>query len=345
MGDVLLLYPVFKSVLENNPDVRITFITRKRFGVFFENIDRLEVIEIDFAQSYKGISGLYLLYKRLRGMKFDYLLDLHQNLRTWVLKSFFRLGSVKCLTYQKGRIAKKRATRLKNKILTPLAHTTERYANVFQKIGLKVNLQEKYFIQISQDVSHTLQSFLNKNHLQILDLEEDNKDIWIGIAPFAQHENKIWGIAKTESLIKLLIENQNIHIFLFGGGRTETEILEKLAKQFPKNVVCVAGNLDLKDEMQLMKRLKIMLTMDSSNMHLATLLGLPVISIWGATHPDLGFAPLYQNVNHIIQIPTSELTCRPCSVYGNKPCFRKDKACMQMISPELVKDKTLRLID
>ena len=76
--------------------------------------------------------------------------------------------------------------------------------------------------------------------------------------------------------------------------------------------------------------------MDSGNMHLAALSGVPVLSIWGATHPDAGFGPWGQGEEAILQIPTDELTCRPCSVFGNKPCWRGDLACLTSISVETV---------
>ena len=77
--------------------------------------------------------------------------------------------------------------------------------------------------------------------------------------------------------------------------------------------------------------------MDSANMHLASLVNIPVISIWGATHPYAGFMGWNQNPNNAVQI---DLNCRPCSIYGNKPCLRNDYACIKNISPELITQRT-----
>ena len=74
-------------------------------------------------------------------------------------------------------------------------------------------------------------------------------------------------------------------------------------------------------------------------MHFATLSNIPVISIWGSTHIYAGFGALFQPENYAIEISKEELSCRPCSVYGNKPCFRKDYACLNWISPEMVFEK------
>jgi ADP-heptose:LPS heptosyltransferase len=88
-----------------------------------------------------------------------------------------------------------------------------------------------------------------------------------------------------------------------------------------------------------------MVAMDSSNMHLASISGIPVISIWGATHPDIGFAPLYQPKSNFVQVSVEELPCRPCSVYGNKPCLRGDKACMERISAHFVAEKVKEILE
>jgi ADP-heptose:LPS heptosyltransferase len=85
-----------------------------------------------------------------------------------------------------------------------------------------------------------------------------------------------------------------------------------------------------------MSYVDVMLTMDSGNMHLASLVETPNVSIWGATHPYAGFYGFGQNPDNAVQI---ELSCRPCSVYGNKPCFRKDYACMNGISPQKIVKK------
>jgi len=80
-----------------------------------------------------------------------------------------------------------------------------------------------------------------------------------------------------------------------------------------------------------------MISMDSANMHLASLFGVPVVSVWGATHPFAGFMGFGQSPDRAVQI--DDLECRPCSVFGNKPCFRGDHACMEWITPERVLEK------
>ncbi len=336
MGDVILVYPVLKAVLLAYPEIRMTLLTRASYAVFFQDLPRLNIHAVDFNKDYKGLPGLFKLYRSLRGHRFEYFLDLHQSLRSRILQVFFRLSGLKCLTYQKNRAAKKEITREKQKIRRQLPHTTQRYIEVFGKIGLHISLDTPQFFEQRQTEGPRLKDFLEKHHLK---LPKPTQEAWIGIAPFAQHENKIWGIHKVKELLQELSEDTQLRVFLFGGGKSETEQLQGIAQAHPTQVFCVAGQLQLEDEINLIQKLNLMLAMDSSNMHLASVAGTPVISIWGATHPDIGFAPLYQPSNHFIQLTTEQMPCRPCSAYGKKPCLRKDKACMVQISASSVAQK------
>ena len=97
----------------------------------------------------------------------------------------------------------------------------------------------------------------------------------------------------------------------------------------------------LADELALMRHCDVMVTMDSVNMHLASLVALPVVSVWGATHPSCGFMGWHQAMRDTVQL---ELECRPCSVYGNKKCRYGDYHCMRDISPELIINKVKKVL-
>jgi ADP-heptose:LPS heptosyltransferase len=129
-------------------------------------------------------------------------------------------------------------------------------------------------------------------------------------------------------------------IFVFGGGIEEQQIAEKWAKT-TKNTTSVIGKLKLSEELSLISNLDVMLSMDSSGMHLASLKGVPVISVWGATHPNAGFLGYGQSLTNCVQI---DLACRPCSIYGNKPCYRGDFACMNQLSESRIIQKILNTI-
>lgn len=150
----------------------------------------------------------------------------------------------------------------------------------------------------------------------------------IGIAPFAAHKGKIYPLDRMEKVVQLLKEKQpDCHIYLFCGKGEELELMQKWAKKYD---LIVATGEGIRADLEKMKKLDVMISMDSGNMHLASIVGLRVVSIWGATHPYAGFLGWGQKMEDCIQ---KDLPCRPCSIYGNKPCLRGDMACMD-IEPE-----------
>jgi ADP-heptose:LPS heptosyltransferase len=327
MGDVALIVPVLKSVLEQYPNLEITFVTRNFFVPFFYGIERLKVVGINTGD-YKGVFGLKKLQKELKKDKsIDLVCDLHDVLRTNILNTFFKFSGIKVCKIDKSRGEKKAMIQSKN-VSKPLKHTTERYLDVFRKAAIDVSLIDGPWI--TPDPSHYPKQFLIDNSLT------QKNDKWIGIAPFAKHQTKIWGVEKVEKLIENLLL-QNTKVFLFGGGKEELEKLNKLKQKYPP-VIVVAGQLSFKEELSFIPQLDVVVTMDSSNMHIASLLGVKVVSVWGATHPSLGFSPL-SNINGIVKLNDNELSCQPCSVFGNKPCSRGDYACMKRIDVEKVLEK------
>ncbi len=331
MGDVALLLPVVLNAIKENPNLKITIVTRNKFKIFFEGYDNIYVFTADFDHQHKGLWGLFNLFRELKNLTPDYVFDLHQNIRTQVLKFLFFFTKAKVYGFDKGRREKKRL--IKNKEFKQLHHVTERYYEVFKRAGLITNNSKienlPKFFQISSEIGNKIENWL----------EQFNTKKLIGIAPFAQHKGKMWPIEKYETLIQLISNKYpRTEILVFGGGKQEKEIVESLNNRFPqiKNLV---GIFSLTEELALIKKLDLMISGDSSNMHFATLSNIPVISIWGSTHTYAGFGALFQPKSNTIEISKEELACRPCSVYGNKPCGRKDYACLNWISPEMVFEK------
>lgn len=342
MGDVALLAPVVQTLTAQYSDVRVTVLTRAKFAVFFAGMPNVTVVGADFDGRHRGLSGLLRLFSELRQMAtFDRVIDAHQNLRSLVLKSLFRAVGVPSVTLDKGRADKKALSRKENKIRKQLPHTVERYARLLEAAGLPVTPARPFrFPGHSATAEAELALFLSKQTLRT--------DVpWVGIAPFAQHPQKMWPFSRFAPLLERLCgqepEQPPVQVFLFGGGATEVAQLKTLRQQFPQAVL-VAGQMSLPAELRLIARLSVMLCMDSGNMHLAALSGVPVVSIWGSTHPDAGFGPWGQGNEAIVQIPTDVLTCRPCSVFGNKPCWRGDLACLNDISVKMVALQTQRAL-
>jgi ADP-heptose:LPS heptosyltransferase len=162
----------------------------------------------------------------------------------------------------------------------------------------------------------------------------------VGVAPFAQHEEKTYPPEKMKLFLQQLSKRQDIQLLFFGAPGREAALLETWCSEIP-GAVNAAGKISFAKELQLISHLSLMISMDSANMHLASIYGVPVVSIWGATHPFAGFYGWGQHTQNIVQ---ANLSCRPCSVFGNKPCYRGDHACMHLITIEMLMQKTTKLL-
>jgi len=324
MGDVVLTVPVIQSLLQKYPETQITLLTNSFFHPFFEGIPNLTLYPVDLKGKHKGILGLWKLVKELVLFRsFDVVIDLHSVIRTWIIVFFLKQeSSISIFRINKGRKDKK--IFIKKKSSQTLPHTTERYQAVFKKAGFDFEL-EKGLLQISGNAKENIKPYT------------DSKIISIGIAPFAAHKSKQWGIEKIHGLIQEINQKYKVQFYLFGGGKKEVTQLDEIASTY-ENVNNMAGKFTLQEELALLKNLKVLIAMDSGNMHIASLLDIPVLSIWGGTHPDIGFSAMYQPKENSIQIAIDELPCRPCSVFGTNDCKLSDNpfACMNQISPKVV---------
>ncbi|MCL2289924.1 MAG: glycosyltransferase family 9 protein [Bacteroidetes bacterium] len=306
MGDAAIAASVMKEIAAQNPDIRFVFATRAFFDPFFDGVSNLEVFPVDFKKIYKGLKGLLRLYKDLnKNYKIDAIADLHDVLRSKLLTLCFRLSfnKIKIATINKGR-KEKRALCYGETQKTPLKSTWQRYTEVFQQLKIKAVVKPAPIPFLPEKVKK------------------------IGVSPFAQHKGKVYPPELMEKVLELL--NDNYEVYLFGGGKKEQELCEKWQTKY-SNVYSLVGKKTLVEELEFISTLDVMLSMDSSGMHLASLCGIPCVSVWGATHPYSGFVGFGQENNPQIQL---ELPCRPCSVYGNKPCKYKNYRCLYEISPE-----------
>lgn len=330
MGDVAMLLPVLRGLLASNNNVEIYLVTRGSFSPLFAGIDRLHIIEADFKGKHKGLGGLAKLVSEIKlAVKKPYLVvDLHNVLRTKVLDLAFRLSGKRVVVFDKGRNAKKRA--IKTKSFNGLPHTIERYCKPFLSLGFVFEPYKPPVLNISSTAENNADSFIRKYN---------SKSTKLAIAPFAKHQQKCWGMDKIEELIRLVNENVDCSVFLLGGGNNEEVQLKELASKF-SNCIVAANKLSLDSELALISKMNAVIAMDSANMHFAALTGTPTISIWGATHPALGFSAYAQPESNTIMCANNDkdVKCRPCSVYGNKPCSCGDMRCMTKISAKTVFD-------
>ncbi|MDY7396517.1 glycosyltransferase family 9 protein [Aureibaculum sp. 2210JD6-5] len=328
MGDVAIVVPVLRVLVKRYPELKVTMVSRAFFKPLFDDIPNVTFYDADVKETHKGVLGLHKLSKELKKLKPNKIADLHNVLRSKMLR-FFLVG-IKNVVIDKGRAEKKALTRPENKVFKQLKSSHERYADVFRKLGYPIDLENPVFP--------------SKKDLTDIPFPwgrvRDGK--WIGIAPFAQHQGKMYPLDLMGKVIEQLVKSNNYKIMLFGGGADEIKVLSKLENRF-ENTISVAGKLDFKEELALISNLDGMLSMDSANGHLAAMQGVKTITVWGVTHPYAGFTPFNQPMEHQILPDFEKYPKLPCSIYGNK-VFEGYGDVMRSIKPQTVVDKIEELI-
>ena len=322
MGDVAMTVPVLRAFVKQYPEVKVTVISRPFFKPFFDGITNLDFFAFDEKERHKGFSGLLRLYRDVKKLKIDAFADLHNVLRSKIVSLLFALSGKKRATVDKGREGKKELTQADNKIFKQLPTMFERHAKVFEELGFPLDLSNPTFPEKAK---------LSSDIVEIIGNQHQNL---IGIAPFAQYDSKVYPQDLMQEVIAKLAENKNNKILLFGGGKKEIEILDSLSQPY-ENVINMAGKIKFQQELQLISNLDVMLSMDSGNAHIAAMLGVKVVTLWGATHPYAGFLPFNQTLENALTSDRNQYPKLPTSVYGNKIVEGYEDA-MRSISPEKV---------
>ncbi len=373
MGDVAMTVPVVWSLAQQYPHVRITVLSRSFAKSFFENLaPNVGFMEADLKKEYHGIKGLNALYRRLVAKQFTAVADLHSVLRSEYLRMRFNMGPFRVAHINKHRKGRRRITSANHKKLAQQPTSFENYSEVFRKLGYPVEITFKSIfadcpdgkgdlneltMHNAQCSMHNAQCSMHNAQCSMHNAQSaaakdgagnncalciEHCELKIGIAPFAAHEGKVYPPHLMQQVIEQLIQQHpQAHIFLFGRGEQEDKYFAEWCRQYPQcvNVSKLANSL--RQELILISHLNVMISMDSSNMHLASLTGTPVVSVWGATHPYAGFMGWGQKEENAVQL---DMDCRPCSIYGQKPCKRGDYACMNNIKPETIVEKTNNIL-
>ncbi len=313
MGDVAMTVPVVYAFAKSSvrdsrppgersgkahPEVKITFLTKAFFRPIVETVPNIHFVAAETDGRHKGILGLWRLSRELKSMGITHVADMHNVLRSKILRAFLRLPSA---SIDKGRAEKKALTRATNKEFIQLKTTVQRYAEVFEGLG---------FSKIKPAVLPKPVSNDTVLHFTGLDTKK-----WIGIAPFAAHQGKQYPLDLMREVILGLDKSVEVRLFLFGAPNEKDQLLE-LSKDCDSCTI-VAGALKFPDEINLIAQLDGMFSMDSGNGHLSAMFGVPTVSLWGVTHPYAGFAPFGQE-KHCLLSDREQYPLIPTSVYGNK---------------------------
>ena len=327
LGDIAIAVPVLYAMCRAHSDVRFIMLTRKwTANVFYDRPSNLVVKGVDVTKDYKGVPGMIRLARELRKTyDIDAVADLHSVSRSWVLGASMRLHGVPVARIDKGRGDKRRLVSGQDK--RQLTSTHDRYAAVFAALGLTADDNFEGFTAAKTSVLPA----------------KAPGEKWVAVAPFSQHRGKEYPLTLTERVIEqLLASDERVNIILFGGGNKEKKALAKLAESHPRTVSLAGIDHGFTDEYAVLRQCDAMVSMDSANMHLASLTRTPVVSVWGATHPYCGFMGWKQDPANAVQL---DLPCRPCSVFGNKPCRHGDYHCLADIDPATIVARVKAILD
>lgn len=334
LGDVALCIPPLYEACKANPSARFVMLTRKHPATLFVNApSNLSVVGIN-TDEYKGIGGLIRLFDSLNSeWNITDMVDIHDVLRTKVLRIVARFKGVRVTVFDKGRRHKNALTRVNRKLLIPLISTTERYASAFSKAGF--GFTETGAEEAERVRFQTLFSCGKPTPDMFASATAPKKDgeYWLAVAPFARHKGKIYPPELMARVVREFASRPNCKVFVFGFGTEEEKVIAGWAENYVNVVNMAALRIGMERELALLAWCDTMLSMDSANLHLASLVGLRAVSVWGATHPYTGFYGFNQKPEDAVQL---DMTCRPCSVFGDKPCRRGDYHCLAGISPKMI---------
>lgn len=313
LGDVAIMAPLVEMYASANRDIRFTIAGPPLLQPLFEEMPNVEYLGLKKQQSSLKI------YRALQAVGADTVIDLHHVNRVGRALFLMRLRHLPDFRFRIYSLRKGRLSRwlfIHHLKTTPRKAQFDRYEEVFTRAG---------FLQVLYDVGYLYA------HVEPTDT------VRIGVAPFAQHKGKIWPLELMRQLVAMLAD-KGYNVLLFG-SKDEAPVLEEWTMD--DRIVSVAGKQSFREELEIIKSLTVMISMDSANMHFASALGVPVVSIWGATHPDFGFYGYRQDPNSAL---CANLPCQPCSAYGKKPCRYGDYRCLHAVTPQMVLSKIEALL-
>lgn len=320
MGDVVMLAHTLRAFKAAYPEVKVTVVTRERFRSFFDGID-VDFIFADTKGRHQGLAGLWQLYRDIGRRNVDAIADMHGVLRSVVVRNLFRLSGYKCAKINKGKVEKWFRVGYNSRNSVPLKHTVVRYCDVLRRLGFEF------------DNPAPAVKIARPNPMG------EKRGTWVGFAPFSAHDGKTYPEDMRIDAVRLMSERYD-RVFIHSGGGAEAEFAAEMERTYP-NVTALSGKVDMAGELNLMSNLDCIVSMDSLAMHMASLVATPVVSVWGATHPALGFLGYGCSPEGVLQ---ADMPCRPCSVYGELKCSNGDYRCLRAITPRMIVDKVDEMI-
>lgn len=307
MGDIIYTTPVVRCLKKQLPGSEIHFLTKPAFKYIYDNnpyVDRLLLLKATLAETIEEI----------KAEKYDYIIDLHNNLRTSLIK--LRTG-IKSSTYKKQRIRKWLSLKFNLKLVPPI-HLVERYLKAVKFLGVKNDGKPiDYYVKAEHDLKKLLPASHQENYVAFV----------IG----ATHFTKRMPNDKIISICRQI----NQPVVLLGGEDVKANGNE-IAGVVGENIYNACGSTSLDESVYLVSKASRMLGFDTGLTHIAEAFDKPIASIWGGTVPELlGVQPYMVKDTEVIGI---KLSCRPCSKFGLEKCPLGHFKCMMDIPENVVVD-------
>ena len=309
IGDIVLTTPVVRCLKKQLPDSEIHFLTKESFGTIVENNPYIDKVYL-LSHSWETI------VHELKQENYDYIIDLHHNLRTLRLKK--DLG-IRSFPFNKLNIQKWIYTNLKWNMM-PDVHIVDRYMKTVESFGVKNDGEGlDYFIPGKDEVKQS-------------DIPVSHHLGYIGLVIGAAHNTKKLPVEKLKELCSKIA-----HPIILLGGKEDNENAKQIASADPIKIYNACGKFNLNESADLVRKSKLIITHDTGLMHIAAAFKKKIISVWGNTVPEFGMYPYYGKD----QIPNLKfeikgLRCRPCSKIGYAKCPRGHFKCMRQISMDAV---------
>lgn len=335
MGDVAMLIPIVYATARANPQHEFVLMTQPLLTSLLVNPPaNLEAMSMETKGRDRSVAALLQYIKMLKSGGYDAFIDLHDVLRTKAIRLSMMCRGIPTYTLQKPRKARARLIRRsRGKRLEPVPTMLSLYTDTLRSAGLSVP-SEIPPLEVPE---------LSERLLSQLGLDPTKQ--WVGVAPFASTESKVYDLELMQEVVYQIASDTQCQVILFGGRGHEAEELRSWSSRHPK-VWTFAGELDLMEDITLMKRLVCMVSMDSANAHLAALVGCPVVSVWCATHPYAGFVAHRQSEADCLTGDLTSLPCRPCTIFGKvKHCQYATMPCRQAVRPSEILERAYHYIN
>ena len=305
IGDIVLTTPLIRCLKTQYKNPRIHYLTKKQYKIILSNnpyIDKIHLLHNDFSQTIND----------LKKENFDYIIDLHNNIRTLRIKSKLKIEFV---SFNKINIKKFLIVNFKiNKL--PNIHIVDRYLDTLKKFGIKNdNKGLDYFIP-------------EKDKIVLNSLPEKFRKMYVFFAIGAQHDTKKLPVERIVTLC-----NNIKYPVIISGGKEDAVTGDIIEKRTKNTVLNTCGKYNLNQSASLAKQAEFVITHDTGLMHIAAAFNKKIISIWGNTIPEFGMYPYMADKESKI-IEVKNLKCRPCSKIGYKKCPKKHFKCMNDIDIE-----------